>query len=85
MKWISDSAFAECHNIEKIRLNEGVINIGKNAFYNNESLKIIYIPDSVKYIDENAFAKTYDFTIVCNKGSYAEKYAKQHNIKTKES
>ena len=85
VKWISDSAFAECHNIEKIRLNEGVINIGKNAFYNNKSLKIIYIPDSVKYIDENAFAKTYDFTIVCNKDSYAEKYARQNNIKTKES
>lgn len=85
VKWISDSAFAECHNIEKIRLNEGVINIGKNAFYNNKSLKIIYIPDSVKYIDENAFAKTYDFTIVCNKDSYAEKYSRQNNIKTKES
>ena len=85
IKWISDSAFAGCHNIETIKINDGLTNIGKNAFYGIDNLKTIFIPDSVKYIDDDAFKNTYDFTIICNKDSYAYEYAKNHNIKTKES
>ncbi len=51
-----------------------------NAFYANETLKTIYIPDSVKKIADNAFTGSYLKTVYCSSSSYAATYAKAHNI-----
>ena len=43
-------------------------------------VKSITIPDSVNYIDPYAFGKRENITIRATVGSYAEAYAKEHNI-----
>ena len=40
-----------------------------------------YIPENVTYIDETAFDNCPNLTIYGVKGSYAERYAKENNIK----
>ena len=67
-------------NIEKVNIPDSVTTIGEEAFYNCEKLKELEIPDSVTEIDESAFEDT-DLTIICSKGSYAEKFAEENNIK----
>ena len=38
-----------------VTVPEGVISVGKNAFYNCDSVSAVTIPDSVKYIGDGAF------------------------------
>lgn len=45
------------------------------AFYANETLKTIYIPDSVKKIADDAFTGSYLKTVYCSSSSYAATYA----------
>ena len=80
VKWISESAFANCKNLEEV-IMEGATNICENAFYGCSNLKNVELPDTVLYIHENAFKNSNNIIFECNKDSYAEKYAKEHNIK----
>jgi hypothetical protein len=80
---VDDLAFADCVSLTSVTIPDSVTNIGAYAFYDCKNLKSITIPDSVTNIGEDALRDCENFTIKCNKGSYAEKYAKLCNIPIK--
>ena len=69
--------------IQSAELPETCTYIANNAFLNCKSLKTIDIPDTVTEIGDKAFDGCDNLTILCDKGSYAEKYAKSHGISVK--
>lgn len=79
--YIDRNAFNSCIHLEEIEIPENVIHIERRAFYDCKSLRKAIIPERVGFIGEDAFKNTSkDFVIVCKKGSYTEKYAKENNI-----
>lgn len=73
--------FSSCEALESIKIPNSVIAIGNGAFRFCTSLKSIEIPNSVTKIDEDAFLGCDSLTIHGAKGSYAESFAKEQNIK----
>lgn len=73
--------YAYKENITIIKIEEGVKNIGKDAFSNTTNLESITIPDSVISIDESAFSKGTNLVIECSGNSEAAKYAKRNQFK----
>lgn len=59
---------------------EGVPNLGDYLFFYERNVEKVYIPDSVKEIGEHTFSRFTDVTFYCHPGSYAEEFAKSHNI-----
>ena len=83
IKYLSDGCFSNS-TLKTITLPEGVREIGMNAFRDCWKLEECIIPPSVTYVYYNAFYPPSDkLTIVCKKGSYAEQYAINCNIKVK--
>ena len=79
---IGTSAFKDNKNIIKAVLPETIDTLGSFAFENCTNLKEVYIPSTVTYIGSNIFKGcNEEVTIYCEKGSYAEEYAKENNIK----
>ena len=66
--------------ITSVTIPETVTKIGVKAFYQCKSLTYISLPKSVEQIDSSAFDECDNLTIHAPAGSYAEKYAKEHNI-----
>jgi hypothetical protein len=81
---IYNNAFSGCKSITGIVIPDDVTSIGDSAFQNCTSLTSITIPDSVTSIGKEAFSGCDFLTIHGKKGSVAEKYAKENNIKFKE-
>ena len=79
---IGDKAFKDRGALTEIVIPRSVKAMGKGAFAFCESLTNIFIPDSVTEIGKDAFSGCDNLTITCAPGSYAEKYAKEYNIKT---
>ena len=78
---IPDSMFKGCESLNEIKLSESVDSIGNNAFEGCSSLEMLIIPEAVKHIGENAFANVSPkFTLLCQRMSVAEHYAREHNI-----
>lgn len=63
LKYIDESAFGGCVNLERIDIPLGLESIGRSAFYNVRNLERIVIPASVTFIDESAFNDTRSLTI----------------------
>ena len=61
-------------------LPEGAASIGRRAFADCPKLAYIYIPASVKSIDENAFDGVEDLTIFGAPDSEASEYASLHGF-----
>lgn len=65
--------------------NDGVISIKDGTIsiccFANETLSSVIIPNSVSYIDKGVDGYFYASKIYGSEGSYAEKYAKERNIK----
>lgn len=81
VKKIDNQAFDEIETLEEVNMEEGVEYIGYSAFCICPKLHSIYIPESVTHIDEVNFLEcAEDFVLVTPKGSYAEEYAKEHDI-----
>ena len=80
VKIIDTSAFSTCANLESVEIEPGCTHIGYRAFGNCPKLKSVTIPASVQQIGSEAFLNCSELTIYGNKGSYAEQYAKRHNI-----
>ena len=57
-----------------------VVGIGDNSIANIENINTIYIPSTVTEISDKAFEGNDEITIECESGSYAEQYAKIHNM-----
>ena len=72
--------FESCESLKTVQLSESITNIFDGAFQNCYSLERIDIYEKCSYIAENAFEGCDKLTIYGKKGSYAEKYAKEHSI-----
>ena len=88
MEW---GPFCGCESLTEVELPAGLTNISDSAFKETSSLKKIVIPSSVTDIAWTAFQlkvpdtwNSYEqpksLTIFCNKGSYAESFAKEEGI-----
>lgn len=80
LKYICRSAFNQCRNLTCINLPDGTLHIEMRAFHECASLECITIPSTVGFIGEEAFYGCPKIKIVCEKGSYAEMYARDNNI-----
>lgn len=84
VKFIGNSAFASCKSLRSIIIPNGVTSIEDDTFNHCESLESIIIPSSVTSIRDTAFyGRKKNMMIQCNRNSYAEEYAKSHNIHCK--
>ena len=77
---IGDAVSCSCP-LKNVTIPASVTEIGEEAFQNCTSLTDVTIPDSVTKICDNAFEFCDDLTINGKKGSAAETYAKNNNIK----
>lgn len=79
---ICEYSFMDCHSLREIRIPIGVKTIENYAF-SGCNLNAIYIPPTVMSIGpyDNALGNNGNCTVYCVAGSYAMKYAKEHNIK----
>ena len=78
--FVGKAIFSNCHSLKEVVLSEGITHITRFDFTNCISLEYITIPDSVTYIEEYTFYDTPDLTVICSKGSYAEKYALSNGL-----
>lgn len=81
---IGDRAFEGCIYLQKIiDLYPTVTTIGEKAFYGCTSLNSAKIPSTVVKIGDSAFSNCSPWLVIeCDKGSYAETYAKSYGIST---
>lgn len=77
---IGDFAFAKCVALEKIEFPASVTTIGDGVFMYDTKLVYVGIPESVSKIGDKAFANCRNAVIYGSPASYAEVYAKEHDI-----
>lgn len=75
---IGVAAFSLCRNLESVKIPKGCVDIQSDAFFCCTSLKRIEIPSSVTTIGIDAFPL--DATLIVERGSYAERYARDNGI-----
>ncbi len=84
---IGERAFGLCENLEIIKVSDSVKNIGECLVNGSIKLKELYIPNSVKLINGKLFDKIeypeMNPVIFVEKGSCAEKYAKENGYQYK--
>lgn len=78
---INDATFPYCISLTYIDIPNNVISIGEIAFLGCIALEKITIQNDFTVIKFGAFKDCSNLKIYCNKGSLAEKYAKENNIK----
>jgi len=77
-------SFYGCNSLQSIVLPSGVTGIGNRAFSRCRELSSITIPDSVITIGDLVFEGTSSSLVIyTTQGSFAEKYAKDKNIKVR--
>ena len=82
MREIPDEMFAGCEKLEGIKLPDRMEKIGSRAFADCKKMPWIQFPSSIQYMAEDALdGVSRDFIIICDAGSVAEKYAREHRIK----
>lgn len=96
VKVIREYAFAFNDDINEVVIDDGVETIESYAFYDSENLKSVTVPKSVTSMDDCGLGMeidddTYDdvaidgFVLYGTKGSTAESYAKENNLKFAEA
>ena len=76
---IEEQAFYGSPAVE-VRVGGGVTSIGREAFAQCASLKLVLIENGSCAIDDLAFSGSTGVTIVCPKGSNVETWANQNNV-----
>ena len=66
--------------LDEIVLPTGLVEIGGEAFAGSDTLKSIFIPETVSSIDDTAFQNTGLRAIYGKKGSHADQWAGDHGI-----
>ena len=80
LKVIGDSAFFRCKNLKSVYIPESVRVIGRWAFHGCsrlEKIEILHDPDEI-----GPWIINKSCTIVCQKGSKVDAYAKEYELKT---
>ena len=96
VKVIREYAFAFNDDINEVVIDDGVETIESSAFYNCENLKSVTVPKSVTAMRECGLGMEFDddtyddvaiedFVLYGAKGSTAESYAKDNNLKFAEA
>ena len=80
---IEEESFENCA-FYSIEIPEGVQTIKTRAFADSKTLRRISIPESVSYIEADAFDGTTCLVVYCESGSYASQYAKNKGFMTVE-
>lgn len=80
LKEITESSFEYCSSLSKVAIPSGVTTIDQNAFAWCTSLSEVTIPASVTNMSDSAFANCDSLSIKGYNGTYAQTYAKAHNI-----
>lgn len=79
---IPNRMFKGCTGLKEVILPDCIDSIGEEAFAGCVLLETIAIPETVRNIGKDAFAGVAaHFTLLCNRLSPAEKYARENNIK----
>ena len=78
---LNQEVFSGCVSLQKVNIPKKCTYIGPLAFAHCTKLKTIVIPSTVKKINIWAFYRCKNLTIVCEKRSYAEKFAMNNGIK----
>ena len=74
-------AFYSCSNLKTVKLKEGQLII-PDASFAFCGIEDLYLPDSLYAISETAFEFVpEDMVVHCNKGTFAEEWAMEHNFK----
>ena len=76
---VASEAFAGVAAAEVI-LPEGMVSIGSRAFAQCEGLALVTIPDTVKWIAEDAFEETDGVVVLCSENSFAADYAQHKGL-----
>lgn len=79
LKVIDESAFEETA-AETVIISDSAEIIGNRAFADIRTLRIIHIPDSVKYIGDLAFEGSLNVAFRGVENSYAAAWAHMHNV-----
>ena len=80
INFIGQNAFCACINMSDVSIEEGLQKIEFGVFQGCRELERVFLPQSVKEISDVAFWGSRNMTIHAPAGSYAETYAKEHNI-----
>lgn len=80
MPVIPSGLFKNCPYLETVEVPEGVTELTSGAFKECTALKYLYLPASMTKIGEDLFAENAQVTIYGTAGSYAEEYARAHNL-----
>ena len=81
IKTIQSNAFLGCTSLKKVILSENLTTLKKEAFAYCSSLEYVRFGGNIKFIGVGTFRECDKLTILAPAGSYAEDYAKKHNIK----
>lgn len=79
LKSIDDEAFSGTA-VNTLIFPDGLLSIGNNAFCNSAYLIDVYIPETTIHIADSAFSGSSRFVIHGIDGSYAKKWAQDHQI-----
>lgn len=80
MSIIPAGLFENCPQLETVEIPEGVTELASGAFNECPALKDLYLPTSIIKMGEDLFAENAQVTIYGTAGSYAEDYAREHNL-----
>ena len=79
---IAEDNFKACYALKYINIPNKITRIESGCFALNKSLTAIIIPDNVTYIGDHAFDGGCEgYAIVASKGSVAESYAAENDLK----
>jgi len=78
---IGEEAFYSCDNLREIIIPRGVKNLGEWCFHSCDQLTDVYIPETVTEIGFSAFGLCARLTAHVVRGSYAEAYCIEDDIK----
>ncbi len=77
VRYIAEDAMIDCHNLERLRLPEGLESLNPRCIYNCGKLQVLHIPASVTEITEDTFGRR---ILTGEPGSYAERYARRRGL-----
>ena len=78
---IGDWTFYCCYGLRNLALPHTLTALGKSVFAGCKSMNRLFVPASVTEIGADCFTKCRKLTLKVTAGSYAEQYAKEHNIR----